>query len=208
MNRIEHQARGTQIIIGDDYELFGEIISIMALYAVNIIGAEGIRLPIIDGEEGYAGTPGEMMRVTGPSRPTILRPECTSQVRRFAQDNKNKPMVLYYIERCFRLERPQANRYREFTQFGVEWIWPDHSVTLESVAQRASQMLTLVGVRNYDLSLNVDRGSHYYRNDETFEIRAPELGAQDQVCGGGRYDEGIGFAFGVERVIAALGETE
>jgi hypothetical protein len=31
-----------------------------------------------------------------------------------------KPYRIFYIQRCYRYERPQAGRYREFTQAGVE----------------------------------------------------------------------------------------
>lgn len=58
------------------------------------------------------------------------------------------------------------------------------------------------------------RGLDYYTRT-TFEITAPGLGAQNAVCGGGRYDglvellggpptKGIGFAIGTDRVMLAL----
>jgi histidyl-tRNA synthetase len=61
------------------------------------------------------------------------------------------------------------------------------------------------------------RGLDYYMRT-TFEITAPGLGAQDAVCGGGRYDglvellggpptKGIGFAIGTDRVMLSLQET-
>jgi histidyl-tRNA synthetase len=61
------------------------------------------------------------------------------------------------------------------------------------------------------------RGLDYYMRT-TFEIVAPGLGAQNAVCGGGRYDglvrmlggpdtKGIGFAIGTDRVILSLQQT-
>jgi len=59
------------------------------------------------------------------------------------------------------------------------------------------------------------RGLDYYMRT-TFEITAPGLGAQDAICGGGRYDglvellggpkgtKGIGFAIGEDRLVQAL----
>ena len=53
----------------------------------------------------------------------------------------------------------------------------------------------------------------------TFEITAPGLGSQNEVCGGGRYDglvellggpaatKGIGFAIGTDRLVLSLQET-
>ena len=67
---------------------------------------------------------------------------------------------------------------------------------------------------NYSIDPNLVRGLDYYSRT-TFEIISPSLGAQNAVCGGGRYDKlvemiggkptpGIGFAAGVERIMMAL----
>ena len=66
---------------------------------------------------------------------------------------------------------------------------------------------------DYQLSPNLVRGLDYYTRT-TFEITSNELGAQNAICGGGRYDElvenlggkptpGIGFAAGIERLLLA-----
>ena len=66
---------------------------------------------------------------------------------------------------------------------------------------------------DYQLSPNLVRGLGYYTRT-TFEITSNELGAQNAICGGGRYDElvenlggkptpGIGFAAGIERLLLA-----
>ena len=62
---------------------------------------------------------------------------------------------------------------------------------------------------DYQLSPSLVRGLDYYTRT-TFEITSNELGAQNAICGGGRYDglveklggkptPGIGFAAGIER---------
>ena len=62
------------------------------------------------------------------------------------------------------------------------------------------------------------RGLDYYSHT-TFEIISPTLGAQDALCGGGRYNglieqlggkptPAVGFAAGMERLILALGKME
>ena len=67
---------------------------------------------------------------------------------------------------------------------------------------------------NYSIDPNLVRGLDYYSRT-TFEIISPSIGAQNAVCGGGRYDKlvemiggkptpGIGFAAGVERIMMAL----
>ncbi|KMZ96343.1 hypothetical protein PVNG_02481 [Plasmodium vivax North Korean] len=56
-----------------------------------------------------------------------LKPEGTSSIARAAVTEKllsrePSPLKFFYHSQCFRHERPQKNRYREFTQFGVEII--------------------------------------------------------------------------------------
>jgi histidyl-tRNA synthetase len=49
----------------------------------------------------------------------------------------------------------------------------------------------------------VKRGLGYYVEDG-FEVECPNLGAQKQIAGGGRYDCGIGWAIGVDRLLFAM----
>jgi histidyl-tRNA synthetase len=73
-------------------------------------------------------------------------------------------------------------------------------------------ILTSVSV-NYEVDFRLVRGLDYY-TDTTFEFISEEIGSQDAIGGGGRYDglaetvggkptPGIGFASGLERVILA-----
>jgi len=66
----------------------------------------------------------------------------------------------------------------------------------------------------YKIDLGIARGLEYYTGT-VFEIRVPGLGAQDQICGGGRYDDlielfsgvkvpAVGFAFGFDRIMKAI----
>ncbi len=59
------------------------------------------------------------------NRDLALRPELTAPVMRVYLNEMQayqKPIKLFYFENCFRYERPQKRRYREFWQFGVEII--------------------------------------------------------------------------------------
>ena len=66
----------------------------------------------------------------------------------------------------------------------------------------------------YRVNPRLVRGLDYYTKT-AFEVMVEEIGAQSAICGGGRYDKlveeiggpptaGIGFAMGIERVLAAL----
>jgi len=70
----------------------------------------------------------------------------------------------------------------------------------------------------YTVTPRLVRGLDYYVRT-TFEVKTADLGAQDAVAGGGRYDglierlggpadPGIGFAIGLERVVLLLGEAD
>jgi histidyl-tRNA synthetase len=76
--------------------------------------------------------------------------------------------------------------------------------------------LELLGVP-YRLSHRLVRGLDYYTRT-TFEVTSSELGAQNSVLGGGRYDglvkdlggpdlTGIGFALGMERLVMLVGQA-
>jgi histidyl-tRNA synthetase len=77
--------------------------------------------------------------------------------------------------------------------------------------------LDAIGVR-YELQPTLVRGLDYYTRT-TFEFKDEAIGAQDSICGGGRYDglieaiggpptPGIGFGAGIERLLLSLGDTE
>ncbi len=58
-------------------------------------------------------------------RDITLRPELTAPVIRFYNSEliaEPKPLRLHYFGNCFRYERPQSGRYREFWQIGLELI--------------------------------------------------------------------------------------
>lgn len=67
---------------------------------------------------------------------------------------------------------------------------------------------------NYKINLGITRGLEYYTG-MVFEIRVNDLGAQNQICGGGRYDSlielfsgvnvpAVGFSFGFDRVMESV----
>ena len=93
------------------------------------------------------------------------------------------------------------------------------SLTTEDKAhfEEVCSLLDAMGIQ-YLIDSNLVRGLDYYTRT-TFEITSTELGAQDAICGGGRYDglvetlggkptPGIGFAAGMERILLALGDDD
>jgi histidyl-tRNA synthetase len=133
-------------------------------------------------------------------RMLCLRPVATATVQIIADKHfrefKNKK--LWYFERCWRYERPQKGRYREFFQFGLEVINPteDQKDFLIEIAEEMVSLKTL----NFETTRSVKRGLSYYL-ENGFEISVPTLGAQQQVVGGGGSQQGIGFAIGFDRLM-------
>lgn len=137
-------------------------------------------------------------------RNVCLIPEVTGIIQELYREQWEnslpKPIKLFYVSRCYRYDRPQKGRYREFTQFGVECL--GNNIEAQPVIDILKKCLTAFNLE-YDFVASVKRGLSYYVEDG-FEVECQKLGAQKQVAGGGRYAEGIGWAIGVDRLILAL----
>ena len=240
-------------------------------------------------------------------RSLTLRPEGTASiVRAYLENNLGQKGLqkLYYQGPMFRYERPQAGRYRQFEQIGVEVIGTQAPIVDAEVINVGVKICQALGLDNlsvainsvgctvcrpvireqlksfinsslknlcedcnrryeknplrildckntkcqqyfagmprsmdvlcqecadhfnsvieylevakisYNINPNLVRGLDYYTKT-AFEIRSEQLGAQNSICGGGRYDElvhelggpktpAFGFAFGLERVVMLL----
>jgi histidyl-tRNA synthetase len=140
------------------------------------------------------------------SRDICLVPEITGMIQDVWRDSWSKterrPLRVFYVARCYRYERPQRGRYREFTQVGVELLGGTAPDDRREVEELLVRVLDEVGV-DYQLDSAVRRGLGYY-TEAGFEVRCDRLGAQKQIAGGGRYAEGIGWAIGLDRLALAL----
>jgi histidyl-tRNA synthetase len=88
-------------------------------------------------------------------RKLALRPEITAAViRMYINEAKvaPKPLRWCYFADCFRYERPQKGRYRQFWQFGVELIGADTAAADAETIMLASDMLNATGV-TYELKV-------------------------------------------------------
>ncbi len=86
-------------------------------------------------------------------RDLTLRPELTAPVMRmyFAEHMMDpKPLKWYYFGNCFRYDRPQAGRYREFWQFGCEQIGAGTPLAYAELLALADACLQNVGLRHRD----------------------------------------------------------
>jgi histidyl-tRNA synthetase len=86
-------------------------------------------------------------------RDITLRPELTAPTMRlYLQEltHTPKPIKLYYFGDCYRYERPQAGRYREFTHAGVELIGSPHPEAEAEIISIASSALNELGLVGYE----------------------------------------------------------
>lgn len=198
--------KGTRILLGNEKrELINDCIANLTCR-----GFKEIRIPIIQNRELFKGKVGientSMMftvKDNNPARDLVLAPEYTAVVQQLAKTTfkHQKDVKLFYVAECFRGESPQAGRYRQFTQLGVEILNPtqDYKLFLKTIV-RALLEYNFEGFR-FEFSDEVTRGLDYYKDGKGFEVSCNELGSSKQVCGGGEYDGGIGFALGIDRLL-------
>jgi histidyl-tRNA synthetase len=88
-------------------------------------------------------------------RELALRPEGTASiVRAFVQHRPALPWRAWYVTPSFRYERPQAGRYRQHHQVGVEALGSDDPDVDVEVVGLASEFFKSLGLTNVDLLVN------------------------------------------------------
>jgi len=115
-----------------------------------------------------------------------LRPELTaSVVRAFVQHRPAVPWKVWYEGPQFRYERPQAGRYRQFFQIGVEALGTDDPALDAEVIALAWHFYAALGLRNITLLLNslgdpTCRPAYLVALTDYFDTRRTELSEQSQ----------------------------
>jgi histidyl-tRNA synthetase len=211
--------KGTRILEGVEATQYVAIVDSLRNACKNV-GYEEVIFPSLYEVEPFIEKGGE--EIVGQlwnfkdkgDRDVTLIPEVTALVQERWRDHWSKNSSskrIFYVNRCYRYERPQQGRYREFTQFGIELLGkPKEFVYGTNEREEVMSILKQIfdcftdnlGIE-FDYNDNVVRGLGYYV-DNGFEVEAKWLGAQKQVAGGGAYAEGVGFAIGVDRLMLAL----
>ncbi len=93
-------------------------------------------------------------------RKLALRPELTAPVIRLYVEKlqmEAKPLKFFYFGNCFRYDRPQKARYREFWQFGCELIGSNRPEAIAELIAMSYDLLKSVGLKNIVLRVgNLD----------------------------------------------------
>ena len=130
-------------------------------------GYKEVRIPVFEHTELFERGVGDTTDVVQKEmytfedkggRSITLRPEGTAgTVRCFLENNlfaDAQPTKMYYMLSCYRYEKPQAGRLREFHQFGIEAFGsPESSIDAEVISM-AYNLLKTLGVRDLKLYVN------------------------------------------------------
>lgn len=201
--------RGTRIIEGKEANYFSAVTDIFEkkLKSYNF---EKVYFPSICEQKVFNNKIGEentnmMWKFKDKGdRDVCLIPEVTALAQQQWNEVWKKTLSaknIYYIQRCYRYENPQTGRYREFTQIGVEQLGGRGDVDwCKTVLQ---SLLNSIPELSYTFNPTVARGLTYYTQNG-FEANVSNLGTQSQIAGGGKYEEGCGFAVGIDRVVLSL----
>ena len=120
-------------------------------------GYEEISTPTIENLELFTLKSGEQIMEEiyafedKAGRKLALRPELTAPVMRMYVEKlqmETKPLKFYYFGNCFRYDRPQKARYREFWQFGCELIGSDRSEAIAELIAMSYDILKNIGLKS------------------------------------------------------------
>lgn len=130
-------------------------------------GFKEIRTPVFEHTEVFVRGVGETTDVVTKEmytfedkggRSVTLRPEGTAGiVRSFVENglfNEALPTKLYYMIQCFRYEKPQKGRLREFHQFGLELFGAPDPLADATVISLPYRLFKKVGLQGISLELN------------------------------------------------------
>ena len=145
--------------------IFDHIVQTLKIPAL-AAGYELIELPIFEDTELFTRGVGASTDVVTKEmytfedrggRSLTLRPEGTAGVIRavieHGLDRASLPVKLFYHGPFFRAERPQAGRYRQFYQFGIEAIGSDDPYLDAEVISIAYQGYRKIGLKNFELQI-------------------------------------------------------
>lgn len=130
-------------------------------------GVSEIRTPVFEHTELFSRGVGDTTDVVEKEmytfndkgdRSITLRPEGTAgAVRLFIEHglfNNPMPIKTYYLTSCYRYEKPQAGRMREFHQFGVEYFGSPNPSADAEIMELALTLYDRLGLKGLSLNIN------------------------------------------------------
>lgn len=185
--------RGTQDILPGQVEKW-QLIEKKARELCEKYQYREIRTPIFEHTELFQRSVGDTTDIVQKEmytfidrgdRSLTLRPEGTASTVRSFVENKmfgyaTQPVKLYYMGPMFRYERPQAGRFRQFVQFGVEALGSQDPAIDAEVISLAMSLYQEMGLTKLKLVINSlgdkeSRTSHREALFQHFEARIGEF---------------------------------
>ena len=158
--------RGTQDILPADIHKW-QTVERLAVETAALYGFAETRFPTFEHTELFTRSVGETTDVVQKEmytftdkgdRSLTLRPEGTASVVRSAIEhgllNDALPLKVCYVTPCFRYEKPQAGRFREFHQFGIELFGAASPSADAEVILVALALLRRLGIEDLRVELN------------------------------------------------------
>ena len=166
MNDINRAIKGTNDVLPEESHVW-QFVERKMLSTAALYGFKEIRVPVFEHTEVFQRSVGDTTDVVQKEmytfndkggRSITLRPELTAGVIRSVIENglynQSLPQKVCYIGGCYRYEKPQAGRLREFHQFGVECIGAAAPSADAEVISLANSVLKSIGLDKLSLEIN------------------------------------------------------
>lgn len=166
MALITKAIKGTKDVLPKDVYK-NQYIERTALSVAETFGYKEIRTPVFEHTELFQRGVGDTTDVVQKEmytfddkggRSITLRPEGTAgAARSFLENglcNEALPQKVCYLTSCYRYEKPQAGRLREFHQFGVECFGTASPLADAEVIALAKSLIDQLGLKDIHLELN------------------------------------------------------
>lgn len=192
MALITKAIKGTKDVLPKDVHK-NQYIEATALDIASKFGYKEIRTPVFEHTELFQRGVGETTDVVQKEmytfddkggRSITLRPEGTAgAVRSYLENglcNEALPQKVCYLISCYRYEKPQAGRLREFHQFGVECFGSASPLADAEIIALAKSLFDTLGVKDLSLEINsigcpTCRAEYHKALKEYFSSRKDEL---------------------------------
>ena len=166
MAEINRAVKGTNDVLPEESSKW-QYVEREMLDTALLYGFKEIRVPVFEHTEVFLRSVGDTTDVVQKEmytfddkggRSITLRPELTAGVIRSVIENglvnAALPLKVCYVGGCYRYEKPQAGRLREFHQFGVECVGAAEPNADAEVIALARQVLTNIGIDKISLEIN------------------------------------------------------
>lgn len=151
--------RGTRDLFKDELKRVRHVEKSLK-HIFKLYGYQEVETPIFESLELFTEKSGSEVKEQiyefkdKSGRNLALRPELTAPVVRLYNNqlkSEPKPLKLFYFGPCFRYERKQANRWRQFTQAGIELIGSLRPESDAEIIALTSKIANQLEIDNYEI---------------------------------------------------------